>query len=258
MKAAAGAILLMLGIGLVVLYSSGRSLWYPYYAKLRGLRSVEEVVEQIKQSRDLPFEIKAWEELLLVGLKAERSLEVYGRRGAGGDWHPITAYPFTGYSGKLGPKLREGDRQIPEGIYRIESLNPNSSFHLSMKVNYPNQWDRQMGAEEGRERLGGDIFIHGKSGTVGCIPIGDTAIEELFILVATVGVDRCEVLLLPWDFRRRKDEPQVEEIEWEGLLYRQLREAVLEAFPEGDGVEAIETLGKRAGANLGLERWAGV
>ena len=90
----------------------------------------------------------------------------------------MRTFPFQGFSGTLGPKLREGDGQIPEGLYRIEYLNPNSSYHLSLKIDYPNAFDREKGRSDGRERLGYDIFIHGKSVTVGCIPIGDEAIGQ--------------------------------------------------------------------------------
>ena len=63
-------------------------------------------------------------------------LEVWGRLKSG-ELELIKRYPFTGFSGGPGPKLREEDGQIPEGIYAIEYLNPNSQFHLSMKLNYP-------------------------------------------------------------------------------------------------------------------------
>jgi len=61
----------------------------------------------------------------------------------------IKSYPFTGFSGGLGPKLREGDGQIPEGVYAIEYLNPNSQFHLSVKLDYPNVFDKAKGRADG-------------------------------------------------------------------------------------------------------------
>jgi murein L,D-transpeptidase YafK len=139
-------------------------------------------------------------ELTLVALKEERQLEVWGRHGSA--WRWIRTYPITAASGGPGPKLREGDHQVPEGLYRINWLHPNSDLHLSMKVNYPNAFDRRQAASDGRTRLGGDIFIHGRAVSIGCIAIGDDAIEELFVLVARAGVKRTRVLIAPRDLRR--------------------------------------------------------
>jgi murein L,D-transpeptidase YafK len=97
----------------------------------------------------------------------------------------------------LGPKLREGDRQVPEGVYRIASLNPNSRFHLSMEVNYPNDFDRAMAAKDGRVNLGGQIFIHGGTASIGCLAMGDAVIERLFVLVARVGRENVRVVIAP-------------------------------------------------------------
>ncbi len=69
----------------------------------------------------------------------------------------------------------------------IEYLNPNSKFHLSMKVSYPNSFDREMAKLDNRDNLGGDIMIHGSNRSVGCIPIGDGGIEELYFLVKRVA-----------------------------------------------------------------------
>lgn len=73
----------------------------------------------------------------------------------------IKSYPILAASGSIGPKLRESDMQVPEGVYQIESLNPNSQFHLSLRVNYPNEFDREQARIDGRAQLGGDIMIHG-------------------------------------------------------------------------------------------------
>lgn len=122
-------------------------------------------------------------------------------------WKNPIIYPMTAFSGKSGPKLREGDGQIPEGIYRVAYMNPNSRYHLSFKVSYPNAFDQAMAKKDGRTRLGGDIMIHGSNVTVGCVPIGDEAIEEVFFLVAKVGFEKVEVVIAPYDMRkgRRRD-----------------------------------------------------
>ena len=146
----------------------------------------------------------AWppREAFLVALKDERRLELWARDERDG-WRLIRDYRIKGMSGGAGPKLRRGDRQVPEGLYGIEALNPNSAFHLSMKIDYPNARDREQARREGRNDLGGDIFIHGKEASEGCIAIGDNAIEELFVLAGLIGRENVAVLIAPRDFRQR-------------------------------------------------------
>jgi len=93
------------------------------------------------------------------------------------------------------------NRQIPEGIYRIESLNPNSRYHLALRLDYPNAMDRAWAVEDGRAALGGDIMIHGRDVSIGCLAMGDQAAEDLFVLAADAGWDKAEVVLSPVDLR---------------------------------------------------------
>jgi murein L,D-transpeptidase YafK len=168
--------------------------------------------------------------LVLLGLKSEKVLELWAM---GPDTITntkpifIKSYPILGASGKLGPKIREGDMQVPEGLYRIESLNPNSRFHLSLRVNYPNAFDRQMGEQDGRSNLGSDIMIHGKSVSIGCLAMGDEAAEELFVIAADVGVEHISVILAPIDFRvAQLDETQAELPDWTKLLYATIQQEI--------------------------------
>ena len=140
--------------------------------------------------------------LTLIGLKNERILEVWTEK-HGKKIH-LVSYPFTAFSGILGPKFKEGDRQIPEGIYKIGYLNPKSKYHLSMNINYPNDFDKRMAKKEKRTNLGSAIMIHGKAVTIGCIPIGDNNIEELYFLAEKVGRKNIKVILSPVDFRKTK------------------------------------------------------
>lgn len=103
-------------------------------------------------------------------------------------------------SGGPGPKRRAGDRQVPEGFYEIDGLNPNSLFHLSLRVDYPNAEDRAAATVPVKE-LGGDIFVHGGAASIGCVALGDDAIEEVFTLVARVPAGRRRILLAPVDLR---------------------------------------------------------
>lgn len=118
------------------------------------------------------------ENLYLRIFKSERELEVWGSNGE--TFTLLKTYSFTGFSGKLGPKQREGDLQIPEGFYHIDLFNPKSNYLLSMRVSYPNKADRIRNKNE--KEIGGDIFIHGSNKSIGCIPIGDEHIQELYWL----------------------------------------------------------------------------
>lgn len=158
------------------------------------------------------------DKILLLGLKEEQLLQVY-YLSEEGNYQLLKEYPFTAFSGELGPKLKEGDRQIPEGIYKIEYLNPNSSYHLSMKVSYPNEFDKEKSTLSTVSEMGGDIFIHGKAVTIGCIPIGDEAIEELFLLASHAIDNDIKVIISPRDFRVNPAEPSIEGIDWEKELY---------------------------------------
>lgn len=141
--------------------------------------------------------------LALLGFKDEKRLEVYAADEKSG-FIFIRSYPILAASGGPGPKLRQGDEQVPEGLYRIESLNPNSRFHLSLRIDYPNAADRARATVAGRKNLGGDIMIHGSAVSIGCLAMGDEAAEELFVLAALTGLPRIQVILSPIDFRREE------------------------------------------------------
>ncbi len=123
----------------------------------------------------------AWppEELYVRAFKEERELEVWaGARGK--PLVKVKVYPFCAASGTVGPKRREGDLQVPEGFYTLDQFNPYSTFHLSMRVSYPNASDRKLGHEQ---RPGGLIYVHGGCASIGCIAIEDAPIEELYVMV---------------------------------------------------------------------------
>ncbi len=137
----------------------------------------------------------------ILAFKNERRVELWAKQQNQDAWHFIRNYPMTAYSGTVGPKLRAHDKQIPEGIYHIGFLYPYSAWHLSMKLDYPNQFDLQHARQDGRTALGGDIFIHGRASSVGCLAVGDPAIEELFVLVAKTGTNAAKVIIAPNDMR---------------------------------------------------------
>lgn len=165
--------------------------------------------------------------IVLVGLKQERVLEVWVS-GESGQFEHLTTYPVRGASGTLGPKLKKGDRQVPEGIYRIESLNPNSLYHLALRVGYPNQFDRAQGSSDGRNALGSDIMIHGKSASIGCLAMGDQAAEDLFVMTAESGIEKITVILSPVDFRIRSLPANMPKVPpWTAELYAEIRSELM-------------------------------
>jgi hypothetical protein len=169
--------------------------------------------------------------MTLVGLKAERTLEVWVAAPAG-QWQHLKDYPILGLSGTLGPKLREGDRQVPEGLYGVAALNPNSLYHLALRVNYPNAADRRQAQADGRTALGGDIMIHGNTCSVGCLAMGDTAAEELFVLAAATGLANVAVILSPVDFRVRELPPDgPPPPAWTAERYAAIRQALADLRP---------------------------
>ena len=108
---------------------------------------------------------------------------------------------------------------MPEGVYRVSLLNPNSSYHLSLKLDYPNAFDRRQARAEGRTELGGDIFVHGRAVSIGCVAVGDPGIEEIFVMAAEAGHARLRAILAPYDFRRRPP-PAETQPAWLAGLYR--------------------------------------
>lgn len=236
---ALGSLVLFAGFGLALLKTAHGFAAAGYvWAKLRGGYTVEErlqmhgpkVAEILRpkfQRANVPYPPAA---LAYVAFKSESKMEVYARSFSQEPWVLIHTYPILGLSGNLGPKLREGDLQVPEGIYRAEFLNANSRFHLSIRLNYPNEFDQKKGEEDGRNNLGSDIMIHGTNSSIGCLAIGNQAAEELFILAAKSGKENVHIIVSPVDFRRVDYEPDRDQPNWVTDLYWELSQK-LSQFP---------------------------
>ena len=182
---------------------AARGRWKPYFSSAQAVYP--------------PISVK------LVAVKTEHRLLVYAADQSGG-YRWIRSCPILAASGDPGPKLHEGDGQVPEGIYPIESLNPNSLYHVALRVGYPNEFDRSQAAKEGRTNLGGDIMIHGNSVSIGCLAMGDEAAEDLFVLAADTGLPNVSIVITPVDFRKGKAIPQFVKLpEWTVALYSQIK-----------------------------------
>ncbi len=121
-------------------------------------------------SRGAPVFIRAF--------KKERELELFLLDEETGKFSLFRTYPIVAASGELGPKLAEGDRQVPEGFYFVppKAMNPNSRFHLSFNIGFPNAYDRA------HNRTGSFIMIHGSNVSIGCLAMTDEKIDEIYRL----------------------------------------------------------------------------
>jgi murein L,D-transpeptidase YafK len=117
-------------------------------------------------------------QLFIRAFKADGKLEAWVKEKGSDTFTLLHTFDFCAVSGELGPKRKEGDLQIPEGIYHVNHFNPQSNFYLSLGVSYPNASDKILG----HQRPGGAIYIHGNCVTIGCIPITDDKIKELYVL----------------------------------------------------------------------------
>ena len=108
--------------------------------------------------------------------KHSRQFEVWMKKGR--RFHLFHTFPICYFSGELGPKLKRGDFQAPEGFYRVarRQLNPRSSYHLSFNVGYPNRYDRKL------KRTGSAIMVHGSCVSAGCFAMTDAGVERIYAL----------------------------------------------------------------------------
>jgi len=123
-------------------------------------------------------------QMMFRAYKAQEQLEVWAAGKSKGPLQRVATYEICMGSGVLGPKRRQGDEQVPEGFYELTLFNSASSYHLSMKVSYPNASDRKLGRGG---NLGGLIMIHGDCVSIGCLAMSDERIEELWVMARSTG-----------------------------------------------------------------------
>jgi murein L,D-transpeptidase YafK len=133
------------------------------------------------------------QQLFFRAFKEQKVLEIWGGNSSKDKLRLIEKYDVLAASGKIGPKRASGDLQVPEGWYFINRFNPQSRFHLSLGLNYPNKSDLALTTAKDP---GGDIFIHGNQLSIGCLAMGDPAIEEIYTL-ARAAKNKVYVLILP-------------------------------------------------------------
>jgi murein L,D-transpeptidase YafK len=151
------------------------------YPRVRtASKEKDEVLRQRFKEKGLTYPPRA---ILLRAFKQEAALELWATDADDKPYVLIHEYRICTSSGTLGPKRRFGDEQVPEGFYELDWFNPQSNFFLSLHISYPNSSDRILGSHQ---NPGGDIFLHGNCASIGCIPIRDEGIKEVYWLAVRV------------------------------------------------------------------------
>ncbi len=144
--------------------------------------------------------------ILIIAYKAEGLLNLYAKNKADNKYQLLITYSICEDSGELGPKRKQGDYQVPEGFYYIDRFNPSSNFYLSLGLNYPNKSDK---IKSNAEDLGGDIFIHGDCVTIGCIPMTNDKIKEIYLYATyakQAGQHKIPVYIFPFKMSKQNFE----------------------------------------------------
>lgn len=159
-----------------------------------SFRRKEDTLQKQFEARKLEWPAKF---MYIRSFKYDSQLEVWVKNEISEEFKLFKTYKVCALAGTLGPKRLEGDYQVPEGFYYINEFNPRSQYYLSLGLNYPNLSDRILSDSL---RPGGDIYIHGSCVTVGCIPLTDKQIDEVYILAAHAknqGQDYIPVHIFP-------------------------------------------------------------
>jgi murein L,D-transpeptidase YafK len=166
-----------------------------------ALRSKEDTLRKQFATKGLQWPARY---IYIRSFKYDGQLEVWVKNERKEPFKLFKTYRVCAMAGTLGPKRMAGDYQVPEGFYYINEFNPNSNYHLSLGLNYPNQSDKLLSDSL---RPGGDIYIHGSCVTVGCIPLTDEYIDEVYILAAyakAAGEDYIPVHIYPVRYSVKK------------------------------------------------------
>lgn len=166
------------------------------FARVRtAIKEKQDIIEKNLKENQLTIDNF---NLLFVAYKDNDLLEVYAKKKQDTKYKKINSYEICARSGQLGPKRKQGDEQVPEGFYHIDRFNPASSFYLSLGINYPNLGDKR---KSKAHNLGGDIFIHGSCVTIGCLPMTDNFIKEIYLLAIHAknnGQSKIPVYIFPF------------------------------------------------------------
>ena len=165
--------------------SRGGSTYYSFIDYQRSFLRPQEAMARKVDTLKRQFTAKklTWPAnyIYIRSFKYDSQLEVWVKQRPADSFRLFKTYPVCALAGSLGPKRMQGDFQVPEGFYYINEFNPTSNYYLSLGLNYPNASDKVLSDSI---KPGGEIYIHGSCVTVGCIPITDQQIDELYVLAA--------------------------------------------------------------------------
>ncbi|HMP94329.1 MAG TPA: hypothetical protein PKD90_15725, partial [Phnomibacter sp.] len=167
----------------------------------------EEILKKEMEAKGLQWPAKY---LYIRSFKYDSKLEVWAKNSKTEKYRLFKTYKVCALAGNFGPKRFEGDYQVPEGFYYVNQFRPNSNYHLALGVNYPNPSDRVLSDPV---KPGAEIYIHGSCVTVGCIPLTDPIIEELYVLAAGThhaGQHYIPIHVMPVMFRNEKSKEKLE------------------------------------------------
>jgi murein L,D-transpeptidase YafK len=192
-----------------------------------AMKRKEDVIKKEFESKGIKWPAKY---VYIRSFKYDSQLEVWVKNDRNEKYKLFKTYKVCALAGTMGPKRLEGDYQVPEGFYYINEFNPRSSYHLSLGLNYPNTSDKILSDVI---RPGGDIYIHGSCVTVGCIPLTDPMIEELYIISAHAkdqGQDFIPVHIFPIRYNVKKSVDYLERLTNEDLALKTFSSNLSDAF----------------------------
>jgi murein L,D-transpeptidase YafK len=173
-----------------------------FFTKVPDLfTNAEDTVRKQFEAKGLTWPAKF---VYIRSFKYDARLEVWVKNTIKEQYKLFKTYKVCMQSGTMGPKRLQGDYQVPEGFYYINEFNPNSNYHLALGLNYPNASDKLLSDSL---RPGGDIYIHGSCVSVGCIPVTDEQIEELYVITSYAknnGEEFIPVHVFPIKYNQKK------------------------------------------------------
>ena len=195
---------------------------------------MSDIYNRMEDSLKKQFESKKlnWppHSMYIRSFKYDRLLEIWVKNSSKEPYRLFKSYKICMQSGTMGPKRMEGDYQVPEGFYYVNEFNPNSNYHLSLGLNYPNASDRILSDST---RPGSEIYIHGNCVSTGCIPISDAPIEEVYIIATHVkanGQDFIPVHVFPVKYNVKKSMEYLEAAEKQNVSMQQFASRLKEVF----------------------------
>jgi murein L,D-transpeptidase YafK len=185
----------------VVAQNSYNPSWSVSFKLPGGLLAREDSLEKEFKAKGLEWPVKY---MFIRSFKYDGQLEVWVKNHEKDKFKLFKTYKVCLLSGAMGPKRMQGDFQVPEGFYYITEFNPHSAYHLALGLNYPNASDKILSDSL---RPGDGIYIHGSCVSVGCIPVTDSDIEEIYLIASSAkmnGQDFIPVHIFPVRYNRKK------------------------------------------------------